>query len=163
MIFFSQIKGSFLSCLRCWGSSFSRRRRFRWQWIKHKNWKEQIEKACGSGLLFLRTETCSVVKVGKVSMAREEIVKNVVAAINGIAEIMPRKWGGIRSFHSKLLESLALPVYQALPDLKLKIEGVREDEEKEGEVEKERVKKDKVRKKKGRIHEIRYMDRHVCQ
>ncbi|KAJ9128752.1 hypothetical protein P3X46_034513 [Hevea brasiliensis] len=107
------------------------------QFFKKKKIPEQIEKACGSGLLFLRTGTCSVVKVGKVSMAREEIVKNVVAAINGIAEIVPRKWGGIRSFHSKLLESLALPVYQALPDLKLKIELVRE-EEKEGEVEKER-------------------------
>ncbi|OAY60957.1 ribosomal L1 domain-containing protein 1 [Manihot esculenta] len=129
--------------------------------LKHKNWKEQIEKACGSGLLFLRTGTCSVVKVGKVSMAREEIVKNIVAAIHGIAEIVPRKWGGIRSFNLKLLESLALPVYQALPDLKLKIEGVKEGEKVEQEVEKEVVEEEKVKKKKGRIHEIRYMDSNV--
>ncbi|KAJ6881467.1 hypothetical protein NC651_028143 [Populus alba x Populus x berolinensis] len=78
--------------------------------LKHQNWKEQIDKACGSTLLFLRTGTCSVVKVGRVSMSREEISKNVMAAINGIAEIVPRKWGGIRSFHLKLLDSLALPL-----------------------------------------------------
>ncbi|KAJ6417634.1 hypothetical protein OIU84_001090 [Salix udensis] len=61
--------------------------------LKHSNWKEQIDKACGSALLFLRTGTCSVMKVGRVSMSREEISKNVMAAINGIAEIVPRKWG----------------------------------------------------------------------
>ncbi|KAF2306327.1 hypothetical protein GH714_016460 [Hevea brasiliensis] len=129
--------------------------------LKHKNWKEQIEKTCWSALLFLRTGTCSVAKVGRISMGREEIVNNVVAAINGIAEIVPRKWGGVRSFHLKLLDSLALPVYQALPDLKLKIEGVKEEEEKAEEVEKEMVKEEKVTKKKGRIHEIRYMDNNV--
>ncbi|XP_002521676.2 ribosomal L1 domain-containing protein 1 [Ricinus communis] len=127
--------------------------------LKHKNWKEQIEKACGSGLLFMRSGTCSVVKIGRVSMGGEELVKNVMAAINGIAEIVPRKWGGIRSFHLKLLESLALPIYQALPDFKLKIEGVKEEEEKEEKVEGTNVKEEKkVGKKKGRIHEIRYMD-----
>ncbi|XP_065857021.1 uncharacterized protein [Euphorbia lathyris] len=127
--------------------------------LKHKNWKEQIERACGSGLLFLRSGTCSVVKVGRISMEKEEILSNVVAAINGIAEIVPRKWGGIRSFHLKLLESLALPVYQTLPDLKLRIEGVKEQEEKVESMEKEKVKEEKKgRKKKGRIHEIRYMD-----
>ncbi|KDP43727.1 hypothetical protein JCGZ_22354 [Jatropha curcas] len=125
--------------------------------LKHKNWKEQIDKACGSGLLFLSTGTCSVVKVGRVSMGKEEMVNNVVAAINEIAEIVPRKWGGIRSLHLKLLESLALPLYEALPDFKLKIEGVRE-EKKEEETEKETVKEEKVGKKKGRIHEIRYLD-----
>ncbi|KAJ0043709.1 hypothetical protein Pint_19235 [Pistacia integerrima] len=79
--------------------------------LKHKNWKEQIEKVCGSALLYLRTGTCSVLKVGKVSMDAKEIVENVMAAINGIAEIVP---GNVRSLHLKMLESLALPVYQAV-------------------------------------------------
>ncbi|XP_054795909.1 uncharacterized protein LOC129301371 [Prosopis cineraria] len=80
--------------------------------LKNKNWKEQIEKACSSTLLCLRTGTCCVVRVAKVSMERDEIVENVVAAINGIAEVVPSKWGNIRSLHLKLLESLALPIYQ---------------------------------------------------
>ncbi|KAF9668397.1 hypothetical protein SADUNF_Sadunf15G0124500 [Salix dunnii] len=125
--------------------------------LKHHNWKEQIDKACGSALLYLRSGTCSVVKVGRVSMSREEIGKNVMAAINGIADIVPRKWGGVRSFHLKLLDSLALPVYQAVPDLKMKIDGgPKEEENDEGAVavEEEKVKEGRVGKKKGKIHEV---------
>lgn len=134
--------------------------------LKHQNWKEQIEKVCGSALLYLRTGTCSVLKVGKVSMGAEDIAENVIAAINGVAEIVPRKWGNVRSFHLKLLESLALPVYQAVPDLKLKIEGVKENEGEGQDKESEKENAEDVNdhgskknlKKKGRIHEVRYMD-----
>lgn len=96
--------------------------------LKHKNWKEQIEKACGSAMLFLRTGTCCVVRVAKASMSSDEIVENVVAAINGVVEFVPRKWGNVRSFHLKLLESLALPIYQAFPNMRLKIEGLKTKE-----------------------------------
>ncbi|KAG6747543.1 hypothetical protein POTOM_049948 [Populus tomentosa] len=125
--------------------------------LKHHNWKEQIDKACGSALLYLRSGTCSVVKVGRVSMSREEIAKNVMAAINGIADIVPRKWGGVRSFHLKLLDSLALPVYQVVPESKLKIDGgPKEQENDKGvvAVEEEKAKEGRVGKKKGRIQEV---------
>ncbi|KAF5480720.1 hypothetical protein F2P56_001444 [Juglans regia] len=129
--------------------------------LKHKNWKEQIEKACSSALLFLRTGTCSVVKVARVSMEKEEIVENVVAAIEGIVEIVPRKWGGVRSLHLKLLDSLALPVYQVVPDVRLRIEGMKEEGKGE-EAGKDKGKKgERVGKKRGRIHEVRYMDGNV--
>ncbi|XP_015893318.3 uncharacterized protein LOC107427461 [Ziziphus jujuba] len=137
--------------------------------LKHKNWKEQVEKVRGSALLYLRTGTCCVVRVAKVSMDMEEIIENVVAAINGVVEVVPRKWGNVRSLHLKLLESLALPIYQAVPDLKLKIEGIKEEEEeKEKNVKEEETKSadeddEKVgkKKKKGRIHAVRYMDVNV--
>uniref|UniRef100_A0A6N2KYB4 Ribosomal protein L1 n=1 Tax=Salix viminalis TaxID=40686 RepID=A0A6N2KYB4_SALVM len=123
--------------------------------LKHHNWKEQIDRACGSALLYLRSGTCSVVKVGRISMSREEIGKNVMAAINGIADIVPRKWGGVRSFHLKLLDSLALPVYQAVPDLKMKIDGGPKEEKEKGlvAVEEEKAKEGRVEKKKGKIQE----------
>ncbi|KAL0542258.1 hypothetical protein IC582_022356 [Cucumis melo] len=148
--------------------------------LRHKNWKEQIEKTCSSGLLYLRTGTCSVVKVAKTSMAVEEIVDNVIAAIDGIAEVVPKKWSNVRSFHLKVLESIALPIYQTVPELKFKIEAgvkrkqdeITEEEAKEDEIteeEEEAVKipasvkvtnkkEKKLSKKKGRIHEISYMD-----
>jgi ribosome biogenesis protein UTP30 len=129
--------------------------------LKKMNWKEQIEKACCSALLFLRTGTCSVIKVAKLSMERDEIVENVVAAMEGVVEVFPKKWAVVRSFHVKLLESLALPVYQAVPDVKLKIEGVKDLEAALAKEEKkDRDGKDgkKSNKKKGRIHEIKYMD-----
>ncbi|XP_022159732.1 ribosomal L1 domain-containing protein 1-like [Momordica charantia] len=139
--------------------------------LRHKNWKEQIEKSCASALLYLRTGTCSVVKVAKTSMEVEEIVSNVIAAIDGIAEIVPKKWSNVRSFHLKLLESIALPIYQSVPDLKFKIEAAMKGEDKGIEevedsgksptpvkVSNKKEKEKKLSKKKGRIHEVRYMD-----
>ncbi|KAJ6287953.1 hypothetical protein OIU76_027743 [Salix suchowensis] len=95
--------------------------------LKHHNWKEQIDRACGSALLYLRSGTCSVVKVGRISMSREEIGKNVMAAINGIADI-------------------------AVPDLKMKIDGGPKEEENEKglvAVEEEKAKEGRVEKKEG--------------
>uniref|UniRef100_A0A7N0TGN5 Ribosomal protein L1 n=1 Tax=Kalanchoe fedtschenkoi TaxID=63787 RepID=A0A7N0TGN5_KALFE len=111
-----------------------------------------------------KTGTCNVVKVARVAMEVEEIVDNVISVINGIVEILPKKWDGVRSFHLKLGGSLSLPIYQALPDLKLKISGVEKNvEEKvdEGEVTDDAKKDENVMKKssnKGRIHEVRYID-----
>ncbi|CAG7902959.1 unnamed protein product [Brassica rapa] len=142
--------------------------------LKHRNWKEQIEKACGSAMFFVRTGTCSVVKVGKLSMEGDEIVENVMATLNGVVEVLPGNWKYVRSLHLKLSESLALPVYQSVPDLKLKIDAfgseksvVVEEEKKKGEsvVVDGEEKGDGVKgkKKKGRIHEVRYMDSNVSE
>ncbi|KAK1441277.1 hypothetical protein QVD17_07123 [Tagetes erecta] len=125
--------------------------------LTHKNWKEQIERGCGSGLLFFSTGTCSVIRVAKVSMERDEIVENVRAAIDGVVEFVPKKLSGVRSLHLKFSDSVALPLYQTVPDIKLKIEGVGE---KVGRVEEEVVgseevgKKKKKKAKKDRIHEV---------
>lgn len=82
--------------------------------LRHGSWKEQIEKACESALFFVGTGTCSVVKVAKLSMGRNEIAENVVAAMNGIGDLVPGRWKNVKLFHLKLLESLALPVYQSV-------------------------------------------------
>ncbi|KAK7826630.1 putative ribosome biogenesis protein C8F11.04 [Quercus suber] len=131
--------------------------------LTHKNWKEQIERARASALVYLRSGTCCVVKVARLSLGKKEIAENVVAAINGVVEIVPRKWDGVRSLHLRLMESVALPVYQAMPEVTLKAEEVEEVVEKEGKGEEvgvdEGKKGEKVKKKKkGRIHEVRYMD-----
>ncbi|KAK6945618.1 Ribosomal protein L1/ribosomal biogenesis protein [Dillenia turbinata] len=129
--------------------------------LTHNNWKEQIERACGSALLFMNTGTCCSVKIGRVSMSKEEIVENAVAAIDGAAEVVPKQWGGLRSIHLKLFESLALPLYLVLPDMKLKIEGAKENvnEQIDGEMNAKKSNENKKKvSKKGRIHEVHYMD-----
>ncbi|PRQ52066.1 putative ribosomal protein L1 [Rosa chinensis] len=129
--------------------------------LLHKNWKEQIDRICGSALLFLSTGTCSVVRVARTSMREEEIVENVVSAISGIVDIVPGNWGGVRSLHLKLLESIPLPLYQTLPDEAVKVEGgekVVEEVKEAGKGESKELKKEKVGKKKGMIHEVRYLD-----
>ncbi|KAF5176745.1 Ribosomal l1 domain-containing protein [Thalictrum thalictroides] len=141
--------------------------------LSHKNWKEQIQQVCSSALLYLSTGTCSVIKVGRISQGRDEIVANVAAAIDGITEIVPKKWANIRSFHLKLSESVALPIYQSVPEIGLKIEGIKKHEEEKkvdskaesgeeslGEGKKKKL-GNKKKAKKGRIHEVRYMDNNL--
>ncbi|KAF8104014.1 hypothetical protein N665_0181s0035 [Sinapis alba] len=82
--------------------------------LRHGNWKEQVERVCESALFFVGTGTCSVVKVAKLSMGRKEIAENVVAAMEGIVDLIPGKWKNVKLFHLKLLESLALPVYESV-------------------------------------------------
>ncbi|KAI5662046.1 hypothetical protein M9H77_21369 [Catharanthus roseus] len=131
--------------------------------LTHKNWREQIERAAGCSLLYMRTGTCCVMKAAKVSMESEEIVENVVEAIKGAVQLVPKKWGGLRSLHLKFSDSLALPVYQALPDVKFRIAAAKESDKAsnvEAEVKEESRGEEKKgkKKKKGRIHEVRYMD-----
>ncbi|KAI3697458.1 hypothetical protein L6452_30484 [Arctium lappa] len=113
--------------------------------LGHKNWKEQIERGCCSGLLFFRTGTCSVVRVAKGCMKRDEIVENVGAAIDGVIGFVPKKLCGVRSLHLKFSESVALPLYQYLPDIKLRIE---KEKNEAMEIEEEL--------NKGRIHEVNH-------
>ncbi|CAL9234769.1 unnamed protein product, partial [Arabidopsis halleri] len=89
----------------------------------YKNWTQHVEKACGSAMFFIRIGTCSVIKVGKLSMEINEITENVMATLNGVVELLSNKWKYVSSLHLKLSKSLALPIYQSVPDLKLKIDA----------------------------------------
>lgn len=76
-------------------------------------WKEELERACRSSLWCLSGGSCSAVRVGRLgAMESEEIVENVFDAVDGVVEIVPRKWGGIKCLHLKLSDSLALPIYE---------------------------------------------------
>ncbi|EPS72814.1 hypothetical protein M569_01942, partial [Genlisea aurea] len=91
--------------------------------LSKKCLKSQVNKALGNALFYLRTGTCSVMKIGKVDMEKEDIVQNVMDAIAGAVQLIPKKWEGIRSLHLKCSDSVALPIYQTLPEMKLKIQG----------------------------------------
>lgn len=87
------------------------------------SWKEEIERGSRSVMLKLSGGTCSLVKVGRGLMGKDEIFENVVQVIEEVVEVVPRKWAGVRSFHLKFTESLAMPIYQALANGKLGVEG----------------------------------------
>ncbi|XP_010512890.1 PREDICTED: ribosomal L1 domain-containing protein 1-like [Camelina sativa] len=124
-----------------------------------RDWKRQIEKACRGAMFFIRTGVCSVIKVGTLSMERDEIVENVMATVNGVVDALPDKWTYVRSLHLKLSESLDLPIYQTVPDdLKLKVDpfGVRDGEKlvKSDDDVDDGSKSLKKKDKKRRIHEV---------
>lgn len=128
--------------------------------LTRTQWRGQIESACSSAFLYLGKGSCCVIKVARVSQTRNEIVENVVAVIDGLASVIPKKWNNIRSLHLKSLESLALPIYQSIPEMPLKIEGVKTESQTD-KPEKREVRDQDVEKKifkKGQIRDVRYMD-----
>jgi len=128
--------------------------------LTHKQWRGQIESACSSAFLYVGNGTCCNVKVARVSQTRNEIVENVVAVIDGLASVIPRKWKNIRSLHLKSLESLALPLYQSITETPLRIEGVKTESQSDKPEKKEVHDRDVETKafRKGRICDVRYMD-----
>ena len=71
--------------------------------------------------MYVSGGTCSAVKVGRVSQPRVEIIENIRAVIEGVSQQVPKKWENIRALFLKSLESLALPLFQSLPNMPLKI------------------------------------------
>ncbi|KXG22520.1 hypothetical protein SORBI_3009G228500 [Sorghum bicolor] len=85
-------------------------------------WPEQVRKVLGSAFLYLRSGTCSGIKVGRLDMEEAEIVDNVMATVEEAVEKVPKKWANVRALHLKAVDSVALPIYQAVPELGMKIE-----------------------------------------
>ncbi|KAG1687865.1 hypothetical protein DVH05_004595 [Phytophthora capsici] len=57
---------------------------------------------------------CNNVKVARLDMTPEQIVDNVMVAMNNCASLVPKGWNGVQSISIKLADSVALPVYNAL-------------------------------------------------
>jgi ribosome biogenesis protein UTP30 len=67
---------------------------------------------------------CMNVKVAKGSLSEEEIVENVLAVVAALGDVVPRKFKNVQALYLKTGESVALPLYAALPDDGHKIEDV---------------------------------------
>ncbi|XP_078439013.1 uncharacterized protein LOC144709346 [Wolffia australiana] len=142
--------------------------------LSRKGWPEQIKRCLGSSSLYIRSGTCCQLDVGRASMGRDQIVENVVAAVEGAIGFVSKKWDNVRSIHLKFDESVALPVYRALPEVGFKIESSlderngqvggakRKRKEKktaeERELEKKESERGEGRPKKGKSRQPRYID-----
>jgi ribosome biogenesis protein UTP30 len=56
------------------------------------------------------------VKIGTTQLSAEENVANIMGSVESIIKRIPKKWANILSIHLKTSESIALPLYTALPD-----------------------------------------------
>ena len=65
----------------------------------------------------------SAVKVGHSGQTQEQLIENVIAVVSEIAKKVPRGWSNIQSIHLKTSESVALPLYNSLPDVENVIES----------------------------------------
>eukprot|EP00898_Chlorokybus_atmophyticus_P006952 jgi/Chlat1/7258/Chrsp58S06904 len=91
--------------------------------LQGANWKTPIRQACDATYLFISGGACSVIRVGKTSQSAREIADNVLAASQGVAGIVSKGWSNIQALHLKTAESVALPIYNSVPQLPTKIDG----------------------------------------
>lgn len=91
--------------------------------LTKKDWALQIKKAVHATYLFLSGGNCLNIRVATVAMSEEEIVANVMAAIQNAVQHVPQKWKNVQALFLKSDESLALPLYTALPDAVQRIEA----------------------------------------
>ncbi|KAG0456398.1 hypothetical protein HPP92_024186 [Vanilla planifolia] len=101
--------------------------------MDRKGWPMAIRQACRCTLLYLRSGTCSVLKVGRICMDREQILENVMAAIEGAVEHVPKKWANVRY-------------------------GCSGGNGKRGQDERKLKKQKRSKKMTGRIHEVNYIN-----
>ena len=84
--------------------------------LTKRDWPAQIRKAAAATYVHMGAGTAISVKVGKTHQSVDEITENAIAAIANLVEIIPRKWANVQGVYLKTNESVALPVYNALPD-----------------------------------------------
>lgn len=77
----------------------------------------EIKKALSSTKIRLGHGSCSAIKVGTTRHTPEEVKENIRAAVDRIAKVIPRGWNNIQALHLKTSESVALPLYNSLPEV----------------------------------------------
>ena len=91
--------------------------------ITGKNFPNQVKKALSCTYLYKNSGTCLNIKVGLSSFSEAQLAENVHSVLVQMVEHVPKKWGNIRSIFLKTPESVALPVWQTVPEGLKKIDS----------------------------------------
>jgi len=83
--------------------------------------KKEIDHARDSTYLFINSGPCCAVKIANTNFDKEVIVENIIKGMENIAKMIPKHWRNIQSIHIKTSNSVALPIYNSLPNAAIKI------------------------------------------
>ncbi|KDD75440.1 ribosomal protein L1p/L10e [Helicosporidium sp. ATCC 50920] len=89
--------------------------------LSKSDWAGEISKARKCTYFFWTGGPTLSIRVGRSSQTAEEIADNALKVIQYCTQKVPKKWDGIKALFLKTGKSVALPVYQAAPDLPTKI------------------------------------------
>ncbi|CAI5708119.1 unnamed protein product [Hyaloperonospora brassicae] len=85
--------------------------------VSRKNVSTSVRLASRRTALHVSGGVCNNVKVARLDMTPEQIVDNIMVAMNHCANLVPKRWNGVQSVSIKTNDSVALPVYNALASL----------------------------------------------
>jgi len=83
--------------------------------LNQKNPTKEIERVLNSTFLYLTGGACCAIRIGRTSFSLEDLVDNVLEVTYSAVQKIPKKWKNIQSLHIKTSNSLALPIYSAVP------------------------------------------------
>ncbi|KAF0695558.1 Aste57867_13598 [Aphanomyces stellatus] len=81
-----------------------------------KNISDHIRRVLAGTEMFISPGPCFNVKIAHDGMTNDEIVENIVQGTKNILAHVPKKWKNIKSINIKTSDSVALPIYNALPN-----------------------------------------------
>lgn len=89
--------------------------------MRAKDFAAQVKAALGATYMTRPSGTCVSVRVARSSMPAAHVSANAASALAGVVAHIPKKWANVQAVYLKTSESVALPVYQVLPDAPTKI------------------------------------------
>lgn len=92
--------------------------------LSSKDWSSQVRQAIEATYMLLPRGTCINIKVAKSSFTAEECVENIMTVLAAATHHIAKGWQGVRAVHLKTTDSVALPMYQQLPQTPLAIPAV---------------------------------------
>nr|XP_009934626.1 PREDICTED: ribosomal L1 domain-containing protein 1 [Opisthocomus hoazin] len=82
--------------------------------LKARNLAKEIQKHIqGTTLPVTNKGCCYTARIGHTGMKADEILDNIMAAAEVIAEKLPKNWKNVKILHLKTLKSVALPIFTA--------------------------------------------------
>jgi len=81
-----------------------------------KDIEKQIVSAKDSTYLYLKAGRSCSINVGKTNWDEVKLTENIIAAMDSAVQYIPKKWKNIQSVQVKSTTSVALPIYNSLPD-----------------------------------------------
>lgn len=80
-----------------------------------RNLNHALERARDSTYFFVNSGPTCMVKVGRTGFAKQQVVENILGSINNIVDHIPKKWKNVQAIFVRTHDSVALPIFNALP------------------------------------------------
>ncbi|EQC33135.1 hypothetical protein SDRG_09122 [Saprolegnia diclina VS20] len=84
--------------------------------VSAKNVSDPIRRVLAGTAMFVSTGPCFNVKIAHDGLELSQIVDNIIDGTEIIVSYVPKKWKNIKSISIKTNDSMALPIYNALPN-----------------------------------------------
>ncbi|KAG9406048.1 Ribosomal L1 domain-containing protein 1 [Aphanomyces cochlioides] len=117
-----------------------------------KNISDHIRRVLAGTEMFISPGPCFNVKIAHDGMDNEKIIENIIEGTKNIVEHVPKKWKNIKSINIKTSDSVALPIYNSLPNSsKLPTDTKKRKVEEASPAEEQPAKKAKTEEKKAKV------------